>query len=315
MKRVVVGTRGSRLAMHQAEHVISLLQKIAPHREFVLQKIRTRGDLISEVPLAKVEGKGFFVKEIEQALLEGKIDLAVHSMKDVPTFIPEGLKMGAILQREDPRDVLICRGDNKLHELPPGAAVATGSLRRIAQLKHFRPDLVFLSLRGNVDTRMRKLFEEDFSALILAFAGVRRMGWLEHVSEVIPTGVCLPAAGQGALGVEIREGDREIEEMVSRLDHGPTRISLEAERAFLREVEGGCQVPVGVLGETMGDRVFLQGVICSMDGRDLLRGERSGSVVSAGEMGVNLARDLISRGGAAILEQVRREFNIHEEQE
>ncbi len=252
MEKIVVGTRGSRLALLQAEHIISRLQNIAPATRFYLKEVKTMGDKILHVALSKIGDKGLFVKEIENALLRNEIDIAVHSMKDLPTVLPEGLKIGAIERREDPRDVIISNGRMKLAALPPGANVGTGSLRRVAQLTRFRPDLNFKPVRGNLDTRLRKLKDKEFSALVLAYAGIKRLGLQEEIAEIIPVNICLPAVGQGALGVEMRAGDKAVEELLLHIDDPSTHAAVTAERTFLRRLEGGCQVPSGALGEIIG---------------------------------------------------------------
>lgn len=312
MEKLVVGSRGSRLALLQAEHIISRLQEFAPATRFYLKEIKTMGDKILDVALSKIGDKGLFVKEIENALLQQEIDIAVHSMKDLPTLIPAGLKVGAIEKREDPRDVIISNGSVKLSDLPPGADVGTGSLRRVAQLSHFRPDLNFKPVRGNLDTRLRKLKEQEFSALVLAYAGIKRLDLQEEIAEIIPVNICLPAVGQGALGIEMRDGDKAVTELLKGIDDAATHAAVMAERAFLRRLEGGCQVPIGALGEITNGKLRLQGLIASLDGTELLRDTVSGQPERAADLGVMLAERLLSRGGDAILEKVRREFNQNE---
>lgn len=308
MENVAAGSRGSKLALTQTRTVLSRLQECAPGTDFTLQTISTRGDKILDVALSKIGDKGLFVKEIENALLDETIDLAVHSVKDVPTSIPGGLMMGAILKREDPRDALVSSKPCTLTDLPAGARVGTGSLRRIAQLSAAYPHLHFESVRGNLDTRIRKMESGEFSALILAYAGLKRMDWLDNVVDIISTDICLPAVGQGALGIEVRSGDERIKELVAMLDDRPTHLAVVAERAFLRHVEGGCQVPVGALGTLSGDELHLEGVIASLDGKTLLRDMEKGSPQQAQEVGTRLAQKLLSRGAGAILEEVRRTF-------
>ena len=309
MDKIVVGSRGSRLALQQARHIISRLQKLAPATQFSLKEIKTTGDKILDVALAKIGDKGLFVKEIETALLQEEIDIAVHSMKDLPTVIPAGLKIGAMEKREDPRDVIISNGSKKLADLSPGASVGTGSLRRVAQLSHFRPDLNFNPVRGNLDTRMRKLKKQEFTALVLAYAGIKRLGLQEEIAEVIPVDVCLPAVGQGALGIEMRTGDKAVAELLRGIDDPSTHAAVVGERAFLYRLEGGCQVPIGALGQIIEGELRLQGLIASLDGTALLRDAVSGQPDQAAELGVLLAERLLSRGGDAILEKVRREFD------
>ncbi len=306
MSKVVVGSRGSKLALAQTRIVISRLQELAPDMDFSLKTIQTQGDNILDVALSKIGDKGLFVKEIEKALLDKSIDLAVHSMKDVPTSIPEGLSMGALLEREDPRDALVSSIPCTLSGLPEGARVGTGSLRRIAQLSAAYPHLRFEPVRGNLDTRIRKMESGEFSALILAYAGLKRMGWLDKVVQVLSTEICLPAVGQGALGVEVRSDDERMKRLVFALDDRSTHLAVTAERAFLRHVEGGCQVPVGALGTLYEGELHLEGMIASLDGKTLLRDTEKGSFGEAQAVGIRMAQKLLSRGAGAILDEVRR---------
>ena len=309
MNKVVVGSRGSKLALIQAGHVIDSLRGIAPEQEFELKIIKTTGDKILDTPLARIGDKGLFVKEIENALLQREIDLAVHSMKDVPTRIQPGLTIAAITKREDPRDVLLSGSGQKLMELPAGATLGTGSLRRVAQLLHLRPDLTCVPVRGNLETRLGKLKEQQFSALVLAYAGLKRLGRLELLTEIIPVNLCLPAVGQGALGIEMREGDTTLEQLILSINDSSTHAAVLAERAFLRKLEGGCQVPIGALGEIRGGKLHLQGIIAALDGSTVLRDEERGNASAAEQVGLRLAEKLLARGGASILEKVRRDFN------
>ena len=306
MNHVVVGSRGSKLALAQTRMVISRLQERAPQMVFSIKTIRTQGDNILDVALSKIGDKGLFVKEIEQALMDKSIDLAVHSMKDVPTSVPEGLSIGALLEREDPRDVLVSQTPCTLSGMSHGARVGTGSLRRIAQLTAAYPHLCFEPIRGNLDTRIRKMEQGEFAALVLAYAGMKRMGWMDKVAQVLSADICLPAVGQGALGIEIRSDDERIKQLVSALDDRSTHLAVTAERAFLRHVEGGCQVPVGALGTLNGDELHLEGMIASLDGKTLLRDQEKGSPNEAQAVGIRLAQKLLLRGAGAILEEVRR---------
>jgi hydroxymethylbilane synthase len=303
---VVVGTRGSRLALAQANWVIERLRARYPEVEFQRKEIRTTGDNILEVALAKIGDKGLFTKELEKALLDGEIDLAVHSMKDLPTRLPPGLVVGAVSNREYPGDVLISRSGRVLEELPPGAVVGTSSLRRTAQLLAYRPDLEVVPVRGNVLTRLRKLDEGVVDALVLAWAGVYRLNLTGRVTHRIPISVCLPAVGQGALGVEVRQGDAEIIEMVRTVDHAPTRAAVLAERTLLRRLEGGCQVPIGALGRVWDSRLLLEAVVASLDGRELVRAEDSGPVSEPERLGGQLAARMLEMGAGAILDRVRK---------
>jgi hydroxymethylbilane synthase len=279
-----------------------------------LETIKTTGDKILDVPLAQVGGKALFVKEIEEALLGGSVDLAVHSMKDVPTDLPAGLTIAAVTEREDPLDVLISRTGARLRDLPSGARVGTSSLRRQAQLLHHRPDLTIVGLRGNLDTRIRKLDSQGLDAIVLAAAGVKRLGWMDRITEFLSPEVCLPAIGQGALGIEIRVpsgwGDPgppwTVTAVVAVLDHPPTHAAVLAERAFLRRLEGGCQVPFAAHARIAGDEMLLRGLVASPDGRRLVRGERRGTPGEAEAVGTALAEDLLARGATEILQAIFR---------
>mgnify|MGYP001583575981 FL=1 len=239
-----IGTRGSQLALNQAHWVKEKLVEAHPDLNVMLIKIKTTGDKIQDAPLAKIGGKGLFVKEIEEALIHRRIDLAVHSIKDVPTEFPEGLHLSAITKRGDPRDVFISRDGTILKDLPQKAKIGTSSLRRQAQLLHFRKDLELLPLRGNLDTRLKKLKTMNLDGIVLALAGVKRLGLEERITEIIPTEISLPAIGQGALGIETRQGDQEVEGQIQFLNHKDSWIAISAERAFLKKLEGGCQVPI-----------------------------------------------------------------------
>ena len=323
---MVIGTRGSQLAVWQAEHVAARLGETFPVVSVRLERIRTTGDKILDVPLAQVGGKALFVKEIEEALLAGRVDLAVHSMKDVPTDLPAGLTIAAIPPREDPADVLISRMGRRLAELPRGARVGTSSLRRQAQLLHHRPDLLIVGLRGNLDTRIRKLGTEGLDAIVLAAAGVKRLGLERLVTEVLASEIILSASGQGALGIEIRvpsadcrvpgvEADERraasreprgptIAEIVRTLDDRETHLAVRAERAMLRRLGGGCQVPIAALAGVEGDTIHLRGLIASTNGATLVRGERHGVRAQPEAVGRALAEDLLDRGGQAILKDI-----------
>lgn len=311
MKReIVIGTRESRLAMWQAQWVQERLKELWPHRHFVLRGIRTRGDHIQDVALAKIGDKGLFTKELEVALQREEIDLAVHSMKDLPTRLPEGLLIGAICPREHPGDVLISRSGRTLDQLPPGALLGTSSMRRAAQLRHHRPDLQITAVRGNVTTRLRKLEELNLDALVLAYAGIHRLGLDHLITQHLPFHICLPAVGQGAIGIEIRTKDEEVREMVRPLDHPWTRAAVTAERAFMRELEGGCQVPIGALGEVRDNWLVLEGMVATLDGSQLVRDTVSGPPDRAESLGKELAAKLMARGAREILQKARQEFDL-----
>jgi len=299
--KVRIGTRKSKLALWQANFVKEFLE-----REWGLEveivKITTTGDKITDVPLAKIGGKGLFVKEIEKALMEGEIDLAVHSLKDVPMVIPEGLTLGAITKRENPYDVLISRSGKKLSELPPGSVVGTSSLRRQVQIKRLRRDLKVEVLRGNVDTRMRKLKEGLYDAIVLAYAGVKRMGYEGEVVEVLD--YFIPAVGQGSLAIEIREGDERIARLIEPLNHRESYISAVCERAFLRKLEGGCQVPIGAFARVSDGKVRLRAFISDLEAERFIEGSLEGGLEEAESVGEKLAEELLERGGREILEEI-----------
>ncbi len=321
MKRnsVTIGTRGSKLALWQAEWVKSELERIRPGVSVELNKIKTTGDKILDVPLAKVGGKGLFVKEIEEALLGGGADLAVHSMKDVPTEFPAGLHLPAICKREDPRDAFISGiqdsrpggspGETKFkiqnfNSLPQGATIGTSSLRRATQLLNTRPDVKIEQLRGNLDTRLRKLDEGQFDAIILAAAGVKRLGWANRITEVIPTDISLPAIGQGAIGIECRVEDKFINDLVSSLNHTDTSVCVRAERAFLKKLEGGCQVPIAAYARLMDGSIVMDGLVGSIAGDRIVRGHIEGGMGNPEVLGTKLADDVLSRGAKEILDEV-----------
>ncbi len=303
-KKVIIGTRGSKLALWQAEWVKSEIEKRNPGIEVSLEKIKTTGDKILDVPLAKVGGKGLFVKEIEEALLEGRVHLAVHSMKDVPTIFPDGLHLRCITHREDPRDALISRGNVKLSGLPKGARVGTSSLRRQAQLLRIRPDFDMLQLRGNLDTRLKKLDNGEFDAIILAGAGVKRLGWQDRITELLSPEISLPAIGQGALGIETRTGDEYINGLVAFFDHPETSCAVRAERALLKRLEGGCQVPIAAYGALVGETLRLTGLVASTDGKTVVKDAVSGPRDRAEALGIELAERLLKMGAYDILKDL-----------
>ncbi|MGE5711001.1 MAG: hydroxymethylbilane synthase [Nitrospira sp.] len=301
---LVLGTRGSKLAVHQSEWVQAQLQRLAPHVMVTLRRIHTSGDKILDVPLAKIGGKGLFVKEIEEALLSGEIDLAVHSMKDVPTELPEGLGLLCVPLREDPRDALISRDGRLFRDLPHGAKVGTSSLRRQAQLLQARPDLSIGMLRGNLDTRLKKLREGQFDAIVLAAAGLRRLGWEREITEYLAPEISLPAIGQGALGIEGRLDDLFVRSLLSGLEHAPTRTMVLAERALLHRLQGGCQVPIAAHATLHGSDVTLEGLVASVDGKEIIRDTVRGTAADPESMGIQLAERLLARGGDKILRTI-----------
>jgi hydroxymethylbilane synthase len=299
---VVIGTRGSRLALWQAEWVAAELGRRFPGTAVELSTIKTQGDKITDVPLAKVGGKGLFVKEIESALLDGRVDVAVHSMKDMPAEIPHGLEIGAVPEREDPSDVLISQDGRPLRAIPPGGVIGTSSLRRAAQVRHLRPDLRVVPLRGNVETRLAKLGSGDLAGIVLAAAGLKRLGLAGRASEHLPPDVMLPAVGQGALCIEIRRGDPRIVPIVAALDHRDSRRAVMGERAFLRRLQGGCQVPIAGHGRIDGPQFTLTGLVAGVDGTPVIRDRLSGPAEAAEAIGLALAEILLGRGAADILQ-------------
>ncbi|HTP41436.1 MAG TPA: hydroxymethylbilane synthase [Nitrospiria bacterium] len=301
---VRLATRGSPLALWQANWVKTELERLHAGCRVELLTIKTSGDKITDVPLAKVGGKGLFVKEIEEALLAGRADLAVHSMKDVPVEIPAGLHIAATTKREDPRDALISTAGLPFAKLPKGAKIGTSSLRRGTQLRHTRPDLQVIPLRGNLDTRLRKLKSESLDAVIVAAAGLRRMGWEGQVTEYLSTDVSLPAIGQGALGLECRVDDARIHQLIAPLNDADTAVCVKAERAFLTRLEGGCQVPIAGHAELIGLELRLRGLVANLDGTQLVADEARGPVAQAAELGKGLAERLLDRGAGMILKEI-----------
>ena len=303
LKQLRIGTRASQLALWQANWVKSELEKRYPGMEVTLTKIKTIGDKILDVPLAQVGGKGLFVKEIEEAMLRGEIDIAVHSMKDVPTEFPEGLGLYCITEREDPRDAVISRGV-KFADLPQGARIGTSALRRQAQLLKVRPDLEMVIIRGNVETRIRKLTDENLDAVILAAAGLKRLGFTDQVTEYLDTTLSIPAIGQGALGIECRLDNEEVKETIAFFNHPDTAHAVRAERALLWRCEGGCQVPIAAHGEVSGGELRLTGFVASVDGKKSVKGSISGPVGECEKLGIALAEQLLKDGGHEILSEV-----------
>ncbi|MCM3746730.1 hydroxymethylbilane synthase [Paenibacillus pasadenensis] len=310
-RTIVVGTRQSALALTQTGQVIDALKQLSEKHglnyQFEIRKIVTKGDRILDVTLSKVGGKGLFVKEIEQALLDGEIDLAVHSMKDMPSELPEGLINGAVPKRVDPRDCLITRSGGGIEELPRGAAVGTSSLRRASQLKAFRPDLDIRSIRGNIDSRIRKLETEGLDAIVLAAAGLQRMGWEDRMSAPIGVDICLPAVGQGALGIECRGNDAEVCELLALLNDADTEQTVRAERTFLGALNGGCQIPIGAFAviterDEQGPLFMLTGMVGTPDGSTILKEIRSGR--NPEQLGLEVAEALRDQGADRILADI-----------
>lgn len=303
-----IGSRSSVLARWQAEHVKSRLARLHADDDVEINWIHTRGDRVRDVPLARIGDKGLFTKQIDQALLDDRVDLAVHSYKDIPTRLAEGLALGAVLPREDPRDAFLPAPDRDplISALPAGSVIGTSSLRRRAQLLHYRPDLHVEDLRGNLDTRLRRLHENNsLAGAILAVAGLRRIGREDAIGEILDPPDWLPAVGQGALCVVIREDDGRMKEALKSLDHAATRRATEAERSFLRTLEGGCQIPIGALAKLENGRMRLRGVVASLNGREWIQGEEVGDAMDAEHMGRALALRLVERGAATVLEKIR----------
>lgn len=301
---LIIGTRQSLLALWQSNHIASLLRRQYSDCQVTLKKIVTKGDRILDVPLAQIGGKGLFTKEIETELLDGTIDLAVHSLKDMPTVLPEGLCLTAITTRANVGDAFVSNKYASFSQLPQGAVLGTSSLRRKAQLLAVRPDLRIVDLRGNVDTRLRKLDEGQMDAIILAAAGLERLGHADRIKEIIPPSVCLPAVGQGALAIECRSDNQEVREMLAFLNDLPTRQATDAERAFLGLIEGGCQVPIGVHAEVNAGTVAIEAVIASLDGSTVLRSNIAGPAADAAELGRQLGHRMLTEGGEQILADI-----------
>jgi len=302
-----IGTRGSKLALRQSEWIKKQLEMRHSGIRVDLVKIKTTGDKILDTPLSKIGGKGLFVKEIEEALLESRVDVAVHSMKDVPAQLPKDLMLSTFPPREDPSDALIAEGECRLDQLPKGAKVGTSSLRRGAQLLHFRPDLKLVSLRGNVDTRLNKLKSGNLQAIILATAGLNRLGLSNVITQTIPFHQLLPAVGQGALGLEVRRGDQETIDLLDFLNHEDTQTAVAAERAFLKTLEGGCQVPIAGFARINGDTLSFEGLVAELDGSRVYKETVTGRRDQAEAMGIEAAQTLLASGGGDVLRRLYEE--------
>ncbi|MBI4319169.1 MAG: hydroxymethylbilane synthase [Chloroflexi bacterium] len=301
MERVIIGSRGSALALWQTEHVIEQLRRVWPDRQFTIEKIKTEGDQVLDVPLASIGSRGLFVKEIENALISGRVDLAVHSLKDLPSQLTPGLTLAAISKREDVRDVLVSRDNQTLDELPPGAHVGTSSPRRAAQIMAYRPDLQVINLRGNLDTRLRKATTAQYDAVVVAAAGVIRLGLQERITQYLPMSICVPAIGQGALAIEARAEDEELILLVAPLDDADVRASVTAERSFMRALGGGCQAPAGAYGRAEGQRLEIEAVVATPDGTRVMRERLAGARDDAERIGQELALSMLQKGAAEIL--------------
>ena len=301
MKKIRIGTRGSKLALWQSNFIADKLRLKYPALEVEIIKITTKGDKILDSPLAKVGGKGLFTKELEIQMLDGNIDLAVHSLKDVPAQLTDDFIIAAVTEREEPFDAFVSNKYNHFKDLPVGAKIGTSSLRRSAQILSVRPDLEIENLRGNVDTRLKKLDTEDFDAIILAVAGLKRLGYENRITEILPTSVMLPAVGQGALAIETLKNNIEAQNIIKFLDDSNTRLAVKAERAFLKLVDGNCQIPIGVYATIEDKKITAEAVIASLDGKKFIRDKMSGSIDDAEIIGNNLAVKLLEKGGKKIL--------------
>lgn len=300
--KIIIGTRGSKLALWQAEWVKCELKRLYPDLEIELKKIKTTGDKILDVPLAKIGGKGLFVKEIEEALLRKEIDLAVHSMKDVPTDLPKGLHIVAICERDDARDAFVSQTQNtKFKDLPFGATIGTSSLRRQCQLLNIRADLKVVPLRGNLDTRLKRLDEGKFDAIVVSAAGLKRLGLAERITEILDPEVSIPAIGQGAIGIECRVDDTFANAIAQTLDHKETTMCVRAERAFLRRLGGGCRVPVAAYARIKNGRIIMDGLVGNATGSKIVKGSIEGRLEESESLGFKLAEDLLQRGAMKIL--------------
>jgi hydroxymethylbilane synthase len=302
-----IGTRGSALALAQAGWVKQRIEKEHPGIGVDLVTIKTKGDIMQDVALVKIGGKGVFVKEIEDALLRGDIDLAVHSLKDVPAELPPGLTIAVTPEREDPRDVFVSKNRVKFEAMPRRARIGTGSLRRGFQLRNIFPDVEIVPLRGNLDTRLKKVETEDLDAVVVAAAGIRRLGWVGRVTQFLPVETIIPAVGQGTLAIEVREEDPVVREAITFLNHEPTWREAGTERAFLRHLGGGCQLPLAAYARTEGTQIKITGLLGTIDGRVMIREELRGPADAGVTLGAELAETILRRGGRAILDKVYRD--------
>ncbi len=301
MKKLILGTRGSPLALWQTERVLYALHQAFPDLQLETEIIKTQGDKILDLPLAEIGDKGLFTKELEEALFDRRIDLAVHSLKDLPTTLPEGLTLGAVLERHAPQDALVTQDGKGLEDLPAGALIGTGSLRRQTQLQHLRPDLKFTDLRGNIQTRLMKLDRGDYQGILMARAALERMGLGARIATILPISLMLPAVGQGAIAVEIRLADPAVESLLSSIHDRATACCVFAERAFLKALEGGCDKPIAAHGRLQGETLDLYGLIASLDGKTIIKEHLSGSAAHPVELGLQLAEQILDAGGRELL--------------
>lgn len=306
MNKLKLGTRGSRLALWQARYVADQLEKAIPDLQVDIKTIRTTGDKILDVALSRIGDKGVFTKEIEKELLNGHIDIAVHSMKDMPTELEPGLLIGAVLARENPSDVLISHKGYKFSNLPSGAKIGTSSLRRISQLKAHRPDISTVDIRGNIETRIKKMKELNLDGIIIAYAGLKRLGLEDMISEILPYALIMPAVGQGAIAIELRYGDENTRALINKINHIPTATAITAERQFLKKLEGGCQIPIGALAQVSENQLVMEGLVASLDGRIVYRASSTGVISEAGLIGQELAQQLLQEGADRLLAEIRQ---------
>lgn len=303
-KTIIVGSRGSKLALVQSEYVLAKLRTAHPDLEFSLTKIVTSGDQDQHSSLDRLPSVGFFVKELEEALLDGRIDLAVHSLKDMPAEIPGKLCLAAVAAREDPRDTLVSKGA-KLSEMAPGSRIGTGSLRRAAQVLNYRPDLEIRTIRGNMDTRVRKALSDEFDGVIMAAAAMKRLNWEDKITEYLPLDRFVPAVGQGVLGIEIRMEDERTKQVVSALSHKPTWHSIIAERAFLKALGGGCSAPIAALGTVEGNIIKLNGMVAGASGRKIVSGYEEDIISNSEQMGIRLAQKVLKLGASQLIMEAK----------
>jgi len=302
--KIVVGSRGSKLALIQAESVVAKIKEVNPDLEVSISKIVTKGDRNSHTQLDRMAGIGVFVKELEEALLDGRIDLAVHSLKDMPTQIPQGLCLAAVTERLDPRDVLVS-SSRRLAELAPGSRIGTGSFRRAVQLASYRPDLEVCSIRGNIDTRLRKVSGGEVDGVVLAAVALVRLGWEDRITEYLPLKHFLPAVGQGVLAIETRLGDNEITKLVFPINHSLTWQAITAERAFLSTLGGGCRAPIAALGTVNGTTLKLEGMVADVSGKKILRASEEGGTLAPEQVGVQLAQKMLAMGASKFISEAR----------
>jgi hydroxymethylbilane synthase len=308
---ITIGTRGSQLALYQAEKVKATLESLFPELQVELKIIKTKGDKILDVALSKIGDKGLFTKEIENELLDNSVDIAVHSLKDLPTRLPEGLKLGAVLERGEFRDAFVGKNGKKLADLKPGDVVATSSLRRIAGLLKINDQVVVKDIRGNVNSRLQKMDEGYCDAMIMAAAGLQRLGLEEYITEIIDPEIVMPAVSQGAIAIETRENDAEVDELMAKVNHVATWNAIIAERAFLAHLEGGCQVPLGCYSRIENNHLVLSGFVASVDGKQYIKETISGEIERGAELGIEMAVKMLERGAHEILSQIKSIHNTH----